>query len=51
MRGRVDPQRTMFVAFDLEQAVPSDHPLRAIKRGADGVLGEMSRDFTSVLTC
>jgi transposase len=36
----------MFVAFDLEQFVPADHPLRKIKRWADGVLGEMSRDFS-----
>lgn len=46
MRGRVDPQRTMFVAFDLEQVVPAEHPLRKIKRWADGVLAEMSRDFS-----
>jgi len=36
----------MFVAFDLEQVVPAEHPLRAIKRWADGVLSEMSRDFS-----
>jgi transposase len=35
----------MFVAFDLEQFVPADHPLRKIKRWADAVLAEMSRDF------
>jgi transposase len=37
----------MFVVFDLEQRVPDDHPLRKIKRWSDGVLGEMSRDFTA----
>jgi len=26
MRGRVDRQQSMFVAFDLEQFVPADHP-------------------------
>lgn len=46
MRGRVDRQQSMFVAFDLEQFVPSDHPLRRVKRWADGLLAEMSRDFT-----
>lgn len=45
MRGRVPRQQTMFVAFDLEQFVPADHPLRKIKRWADAVLAEMSRDF------
>jgi transposase len=46
MRGRVARQQTMFVAFDVEQFVPADHPLRKIKRWADAVLAEMSRDFT-----
>lgn len=45
MRGRPDRQQAMFVAFDLEQRVPSDHPLRAIKTWCDQVLGSMSRDF------
>lgn len=35
----------MFVAFDLEQFVPQDHPLRKVKRWADSVLSEMGRDF------
>lgn len=46
MRGRVDRQQSIFVAFDLEQRVPDDHPLRKIKRWADAVLAEMSRDFS-----
>lgn len=45
MRGRVNRQQTMFVALDLEQFVPAEHPLRKIKRWADAVLSEMSRDF------
>lgn len=45
MRGRVDRQQTMFVALDLEQFVPAEHPLRKIKRWSDAVLAEMSRDF------
>lgn len=47
MRGRVDRQQSMFVAFDLEQFVPADHPVRKIKRWADGVLAEMGRDFNA----
>lgn len=46
MRGRVDRQQAMFVAFDVEQFVPADHPLRKVKRWADAVLAEMSRDFS-----
>jgi transposase len=45
MRGQVDRQQSIFVIFDLEQRVPMDHPLRKIKRWADGVLATMSRDF------
>jgi transposase len=45
MRGHVGTQQSIFVIFDLEQRVPMDHPLRKIKRWADGVLAEMSRDF------
>ncbi|MCP4621675.1 MAG: IS5 family transposase [Bradyrhizobium sp.] len=35
----------MFVAFNVEDRVPEDHPLRAIKRFCDRVLAKMSRDF------
>jgi len=45
MRGHVDRQGTMFVAFDLESRVPADHPLREIKRWCDRILASMSRDF------
>jgi transposase len=45
MRGHTERQQTIFVVFDLEQRVPMDHPLRPIKRWADGVLAQMSRDF------
>lgn len=47
MRGQVDRQQSMFVAFDLEQRIAEDHPLRPIKRWCDGVLAGMSRDFQS----
>lgn len=45
MRGRADRQQSMFVAFDLEQRVPEDHPLRPIKAWCDRLLASMSRDF------
>jgi transposase len=45
MRGRADGQQSMFVAFDLEQRVPADHPLRPIKVWCDRLLSSMSRDF------
>ncbi len=45
MRGRVERQQSMFVAFDLEQHIPEDHPLRPIKRWCDALLAGMSRDF------
>jgi len=51
MRGRVDRQQAMFVAFDVEQFVAADHPLRKVKRWADGVLAEMSRDFSKAYGC
>lgn len=45
MRGRPGRQQSMFVAFDLEQRAPEDHPLRPIKVWCDRVLATMSRDF------
>jgi transposase len=45
MRGQVDRQRSMFVALDVEQRVPEDHPLRAVKAWCDEVLASMSREF------
>ena len=34
MRGKSDGQATMFVMINMEEKVPADHPLRAIKRQA-----------------
>lgn len=45
MRGPSDRQQSMFVAFDLEQRIPDDHPLRPIKVWCDRALAGMSRDF------
>jgi len=35
----------MFVAFDVEERVPDDHPLREIKRCCGRILTAMRRDF------
>jgi transposase len=35
MRGQVDQQPVMFHTFDVEQMIPQEHPLRAIKRRVD----------------
>lgn len=45
MRGHIDHQQPMFIAFNLEERVPEDHPLRAIKAWCDRVLAGMSREF------
>jgi len=47
MRGQVQRQQAMFVAFNIEERVPEDHPLRAIKQWCDKVLAAMSRDFNN----
>lgn len=40
MRGAVDQQQPMFIAFTLEDRVPEDHPLRPIKRMCDRIVAE-----------
>lgn len=45
MRGRVERQSEVFHTFFLDELVPSNHPLRAIKVRADGILKDMSRKF------
>src|SRR5204862_2206783 len=47
MRGRPDDQHALFVKINLEDLVPADHPLRAIKRMADQALAAMSRTFAA----
>lgn len=32
MRGQRERQQAMFVAFNVEERVPADHPLREVKR-------------------
>ena len=45
MRGHVDRQASMFVAFNIEDRIPQDHPLRRVKAWADRILQDMRRDF------
>jgi transposase len=45
MRGRIDQQGEVFHTFHLEDMIPPDHPLRAVKARADKVLAKMSRRF------
>jgi transposase len=46
MRGQVDPHGELFHTFNLEELVPTAHPLRAIKARADRILKEMSPRFS-----
>jgi len=45
MRGQRNPQLTMLAFIELEERVPTVHPLRTIKRLADEALAELSPTF------
>src|SRR5262249_51928618 len=45
MRGDDEQPDGMFSYVTLEQRVPSDHPLRPIRRMVDAILRDMSREF------
>jgi transposase len=45
MRGRRNLQITMLAFIDLEERVPTSHPLRTIKRLADEALADLSSTF------
>ena len=45
MRGKPDYQSQIYYAIDIESWIPDDHPLRAVKRRADGILSSMHEDF------
>jgi len=47
MRGHISHQQPMFLMINLEERVPQDHPLRAVKRRCDGILADMRRDFNA----
>jgi transposase len=49
MRGNDDQlQSGMFSYVSLEERIPTVHPLRGIRKLADAVLAEMSKDFDSI---
>src|SRR6202162_4643158 len=45
MRGRDTQQSAMFSYLSAEKRVPATHPLRAVRKVADKVLGELSKLF------
>jgi transposase len=48
MRGRRNPQASMLAFVDLEERVPPQHPLRAMKRFADRALAQLSPTFDAM---
>src|SRR5450631_3134791 len=48
MRGDERSQGGMFSYVSLEQRVPGDHPLRAVRKLTDAVLGTLSPDFDAL---
>src|ERR1700687_851144 len=48
MRGERDEQAPLLVTVNLEDAIPSDHPIRAIKRLAEAALSRMSETFDTL---
>jgi transposase len=48
VRGRRNPQLTMLAFIDLEERVPTAHPLRTIKRLADEALTDLSSTFDTM---
>ena len=46
MRGEdQQPEAELFIYGSIEDRIPGDHPLRAIRPVVDGVLGAMSKEF------
>lgn len=45
MRGRRDPQPSLFYAMDVEARIRPDHPLRPIKAAVDRILAGLSDRF------
>ena len=48
MRGQENPQTSMFSYVSLEQRVPKDHPLRALRALVDGILAQGRRTRMSL---
>src|ERR1700743_3477768 len=48
MRGEERVQDGMFSYVSLEQRVPEDHPLRAVRKLTDGVLRSLDAEFDAL---
>lgn len=48
MRGDERTEDGMFSYISLEQRVPADHPLRAVRKLTDAVLGTLSPEFDAL---
>ena len=48
MRGQLDPQSSMFHYFSAESRVPTDHPLRGVKKLAERALGAISTELDAL---
>ena len=48
MRGDERDQDGMFSYISLEQRVPQDHPLRAVRKLSDAVLRTLSPEFDAL---
>jgi len=48
MRGNEDKQQPIFSYVSLDERVPADHPLRAIRRTVDEILTGMSKRFDAL---
>src|SRR6516165_8364915 len=45
MRGSSDPQLAMLTSVSTEDLIPSDHPIRKIRRVVDTVLADLDDTF------
>ncbi len=48
MRSHLDPQSSLFKYFSMEERIPVEHPLRAIKAQAEAVLASMNAAFEAM---
>jgi len=44
MRGHASKQGAMFLRINIEEKVPADHPLRAVKRRCDRIPADLEAD-------
>lgn len=48
MRGRPEQQETMLSYVSIEDRIPADHPLRAMRQLVDPILAELSPHFDAI---